>query len=371
MNEIPDFVSDSLNKHIITLNSQSDELIAEEVDDDIELHEIIGSGGSAAVYKAYSKHLDSEVAVKLCDPGLEMVTCASFKDEVKNAYSFLLLNESRKCYNYPIFYGYYHTCLFFSPDQTRIILEYIDRELGNGYNEYKDRFIIYCITPRHISLPPSLLQSLTENLPSEMLLKGINTLPKTKNSTALLNFSNLKRMGVYEYLSAELENLNCSIFIMQQYLIGKTTFKNLREPLKDTLFFEYIYSNLIPIIEFGKVYADSHGENVMIVPCNVIRVYKHKEMYYIIPGDMLYRVDAQSLSDVNPDRVEINSFGLLSIFTLSQKKWMDGIRRMNALIVLDQLFQWASENRIEVMDKEHAELFMTVNRNYKLVVTGV
>ncbi len=380
MNTIPDFTSDFLMKNIISLNTESDELLSEEMDQSIQLLDCVGKGGSSIVYKAYHSLIETEVVVKLCEP-FDKWMCMEFKTEAKNAYDFLLLNEQKKCYNYPITYGYYHTCLFFTPTESQEILSYLSNhseEIGSK----KDAFLVYCTTPSDIVLPQKLIDYVSFSFNPQFIVESTQFLPKCRNMKALLQYaSGCKKLStiswetsdaVYNYLKDETEQVVCSVFLMQQYLEGVSLdqYQMEHQTLSDSLFFEFVYSKLVSIALLGKLYGDVHLDNVMAVKSNVPRVYLHKGDHYVIPGEMIYHIDSAIIDDkYSSKKVGKHLFTIAnSIFTNEQKEWIDTYVKGDAVDVLDQLFIWMKKyKKCLVLDEEDSNIYFVRTRNYKLV----
>lgn len=382
MNIIPDFVSDELMKNIIEINRDVDDVydvISEKIDQPIHLIECIGKGGSSIVYKA--SYGDMLVAIKLCD--FDKYACLAFKDEVKNAYEFLQLNQLKRCYNYPMMYGYFHSCLFFEWNELKEIVDYIN-ENDDEIMQKKDAFILYCTTPSHVDLPDDLKKYVARHFSIDFILKSVEKMPKSKNSIGLINYlmgceedwrwekwENSRK--IYDYLfDLEMNETICSVFVMQQFLQGKTldTYKN---KLTDMIFFEYVYSMLISVLVLGKTLDDVHADNMMIVGCNVLRLYFYNLKYYAISGDMFYHIDLAVTNDRYQSRkVNKSTFSVISnLFTNEQKEWIDTYATGLASDVLSYLFEWLDKRGIRGMNEEEAKICMIESHNYKQIDANV
>lgn len=377
MNEIPDFISNELMKNIIEINrdvEDIDHIISQKLDYPIHLTDFVGKGGTSVVYKATYK--DKIVAIKLCD--LDKWSCLAFKDEVKNAYDFLQLNQLKKCYNYPIIYGYFHACLFFEWIELQEIFAYMSTH-QEKIGEQKDAFILYCTTPSHIELSDELKTYVANHFDADFIIESVKKLPKSKNSIGLINYLNRYNINwennksLYSYLfDLEMNETVCSVFVMQQFLDGKTLDKY-HNKLTDMLFFEYIYSKLMSIHILGKILDDVHVDNMMIVDCNVLRMYFYNQKYYPILGNMFYHIDLTSINDRYQSRkVNKSTFNIISeFFTSQQKEWIDVHANGLAADVLSHLFEWIEERGIKGMNEKDAKIYMIKLRNYKIIDANI
>jgi hypothetical protein len=361
------------------------------IENNFLIEDYIGFGGSSYVFKSKVLNKDDklnfypgmDIVIKLCKPILSMKGCRLFKDEAQYTNVFSSLNYKKLCYNYPVIYGFFHRCIFFSYEDLNKILEYINK---SGINEGVDAFIIYSCCPKHIELSSDIIDYVLKKFDIELLIDARNTLPKTNNIYGLYLISKTSNENkesdekedwnnnkeLYDYLDLGTD-LKCDIFLLLQYLNGKNimeiTSKNPSFKFTDNMFFESFYSMLCSISILNVVQIDIQVTNAMIIETSIPRIYFYKDSYYLVTGDMFYWIDFSDLNFI--DSLKKSSFNKYNVyFTKEQKELLnrifDGRDNVSSEHILDSLFGWLSR-RVGVMDKNEADRYMSINYNHRLV----
>lgn len=311
----------------------------------------IGKGGSSLVFKAKvmkdeeELYINQDVVVKLCDsPLITGEFCiSSFLNEYTNINLFSYLNKNNICYNYPLVYGYFHECLFFSFSQIEEIISYVLLEENKEkIGESKDAFIIYCLARDKTKLPNSLLSFIKHNIQPEFLFKSDQKLPKC-NINGLLGISLRSNVDenkenkdneeiweglneLYDYILTEKE-VGCSIFLLLQYIEGNSLNKFVNFYFSDVLFFEYMYSIFCSISTLKNIQGDIHDDNVMISPnkTELLRIYSYRNKYYIVDDSFLfYWIDFNVIVEKHDKNLIKSDFTkLFSHCTPSQKDFIN------------------------------------------------
>lgn len=355
-----------------------------EIENIFHIEKLIGKGGSGNVYKSKIMKNDKrlnlnygmDIALKLCNSYLTYNGCISYKDEAKFTNIFSNFNSKKICYNYPIVYGFFHNCLFFTKDESDFIIEYMEK---NNVEKCKDAFILYCVTPEHIILDKKISLTLIEHYDLNFLYTSRKNLPKTDNSIGLYEMS-ISSMSdwtinneVYDYLFSLPDLKGCDMFLLLQYLKGFSlselkkndpTFK-----FTDTLFFESVYSTMCAAFTIKFVQSDKQPDNAMIVSTNNPRIYLYKEKYHIITGDIFYWIDFNGLSYI--ENIVKSDIKFYNFFTREQQDLIDTIFDKGKIhspkYFLDSIFDWIS-TKVIVLNKKEAIEYMVLNYNYRLVL---
>ena len=375
MNKIPRLKDNPIREYIIN----HPEEIYEEFKDSIEIVKYIGRGGSGIVFlgkvsknhKKLSLYVDDKVVIKICDPDITLYGCLEMKKEVINTYIFEKLNTMQVCYNFPIVYGYFHNCLFFGKSDKQKIITFINSNIKKG--QRKDALLLYAITPPDIILPKSIVSYVKDNFQESVITEAENIIPKTYNVVGLLEYSNWEKSdNIFDYLDAEID-LDCSIFILFQYLPGlnllELTLKYDGYKLSNSLFFECIYSTLSSIHFLNKIHGDTHLDNMMIVDTSVSRLYKYRDSYYVINnGSMFYWIDFAVLKDAI---IPVKSYFMIcwSVYSQEQREWLYRTflnNTLNSKEILVELFNWISEkeqmNSLDEIDLTSNHLIIETNK---------
>jgi hypothetical protein len=362
-----------------------DENVSNKIEVNFKIEKILGLGGSGTVFKA--KVMDDylflrtnmDVALKLCNNILTYQGCILLKDEAEYTNTFSVLNYKNICYNYPIIYGFFHRCLFFTPKEVIQILEYMEE---NGIKKGKDSFILYCSVPKYIDInkiDDSIIGYVSKNFDTNVLLKAREILPKTDNIAGLYFLSKRSQekidwntnSEIFDYLELQ-EDLKCDMFLIMQYLDGKTLLevKQINNEFKftDNLFFEYMYSTIVRLFYIKKNQVDIQETNSMIVNTNVPRIYYYNNSYYLIKGNIFYWIDIADLNDVH---VVIKSeFRYQNFYTKRQSILLNEMfsnnDKINIREFLDKLFNWISD-KVPVLNEEEKSKYIVANYNYRLI----
>lgn len=360
--------------------------------DDIEegknvfyIDKFLGRGGSGKVYRAKVMEQDDKlglnlgmnVAIKICDPDLTYTGCLEYKKEAKLTNIFSSLNYNNICYNFPIVYGFFNSCIFFTKSQSEFIIGYMKK---NNINICRDAFIIYCCTPENFDIDQDIVEILLENYSPQILKQSRDLLPKTQNAKGLYLISLSlgdrdwkKNQETYDYLFSLPDLEGCDMYILLQYLKGYTLTdlkKNDKEfKFPDNIFFESVYSTVSSVFFIHNIHTDRQSENAMIVNTINPRIYLYKNKYYIIEGDTFYWIDINRLSS----NYEINTLSKYDIkffncFTEEQQQLINHIfseENPSAEKILDLLFGWLS-TKVSVLNKEEVTRYMVINYNYRL-----
>jgi hypothetical protein len=346
------------------------------------IDKLLGIGGGSFVFKSnitekndnMGLYYGMDIAIKLCNPLLTHEGCKLLEDEVTYTKIFNKMNEKNVCYNYPLCYGFFHSCLFFTSEETDFIMKYIEE---NKIVKGVDAFIIYCASPKNTSIKKEIIGCLLNHYPSSFLIKSREIFPKTNNPLGIYLLS--KRIQVYvdwdnndnlyEYLDLQ-RDIDCDMFILLEYLEGDTLLELIDFKFTDSIFFEFIYSIICSIKILNLMQVDIQQSNAMIVKNKEPRIYCYKENYYLITGDMFYWIDFQGLNTIL--FISKSSIKFMNRFTEDQKMLIDMIFKEteypNINYFLDMLFGWIS-NRVQVMKKEEADHYMTIHYDYKLINT--
>ena len=273
--------------------------VSKEIESNFRIEKMIGIGGSGTVFKAKainnfgSIRSNMDVALKLCNSLISYRGCMLLKDETEYSNIFSVLNYKNICYNYPVIYGFFHRCLFFTPKELEEIFEYMNI---NNIKKGRDSFILYCTTPKHIDInkiDDTIISYVSENFDTDLLLKSREILPKSENILGLYllskrieeNIDWSTNQELYDYLELQQE-YKCDMFLIMQYLNGKTLLevKQINNEFKftDNLFFEYMYSTIVRLFYIKKNQVDIQESNSMIVKSDIHRIYDYNNRYYII-----------------------------------------------------------------------------------------
>jgi serine/threonine protein kinase len=362
-----------------------DDKVSKEIECNFKIEKLLGLGGSGTVFKAKvindTKNLKSEttVALKLCNSMLTYYGCILLKDEAEYTNTFSVLNYKNICYNYPIIYGFYHRCLFFTNTQLEEIFEYME---NNGINKGKDCFLLYCTTPKYIDIneiDDSIVNYVFKNFDTDLLLKSREILPKTENILGLYYLSKRDQTDIdwgnnselYDYLELQ-QDLKCDMFLLMQYLNGKTLLeiKQINNNFKftDNLFFEYMYSTIVRVFYIKKNQVDIQESNAMIVNTNVPRIYHYEDKYYIIKGDIFYWIDIANLNDVH--QVVKSEFKYQNFYTPNQILLLNHLfndkEEISVKFFINKLFKWISD-KVPVMNEEDISKYIVFNYNYRYI----
>jgi len=376
LNDIPELKDIEIN---------IDEKVSKEVECNFRIEKLLGLGGSGTVFKAKimndieNLRSNTDVAIKLCNSMLTYSGCILLKDEAEYTNTFSVLNYKNICYNYPIIYGFFHRCLFFTCNELKMILEYMEE---NGIENGKDSFLLYCTTPKHIDLnkiDDTIIKYVSENFDIDLLLRSREILPKTENIIGLYYLSKREKENInwetnyelHDYLELQ-QDLNCDMFLVMQYLNGKTLLEikqiNNRFKFNDNLFFEYMYSTIVRLFFIKKTQVDIQESNAMIVTTNVPRIYHYGDRYYLIRGDIFYWIDIANLNNV--DVVVKSDFRYQNFYTTSQNELLNELFKdndeINTLIFLDKLFRWVSD-KVPIMNHDEISKYIIVNYNYRYI----
>jgi hypothetical protein len=375
-NDIPELQDKDIN---------IDEKVSKEIESNFKIEKLLGLGGSGTVFKAKvindTKNLksDTSVAIKLCNSMLTYHGCILLKDEAGYTNTFSVLNYKNICYNYPIIYGFYHRCLFFTNNELEEIFEYME---DNGINKGKDSFLLYCTTPKYIDIneiDDTIVNYVFKNFDTDLLLKSREILPKTENILGLYYLSKRDQMDIdwennselYDYLELQ-QDLKCDMFLVMQYLNGKTLLeiKQINKNFKftDNLFFEYMYSTMVRLFYVKKNQIDIQESNAMIVNTNVPRIYQYEDKYYIVKGDIFYWIDIADLNEVH--HVVKSEFKYQNFYTQNQIQFLNDLfndqKEINPKSFLNKLFKWISD-KVPVMNEEELSKYIIFNYNYRYI----
>lgn len=394
MSKIPELTGIEINM---------DEKVSSEIESNFRIEKILGLGGSGTVFKAkvlndipqLSLKSDTDIALKLCNNMLTYEGCILLKDEAEYTNTFSILNNKNICYNYPVIYGYFHRCLFFTIDEVKQILKFIkDNNIKKGI----DAFILYSTTPKDTDLndiDSTILEYICNIYDSntDLLLKAREELPKTDNILGLYYLSKrgkdhinheykekneiLKwdnQTELYDYLELQ-EEVECDMFLIMQYLQGKTLLEirqlNSNFKFSNSIFFEYMYSTIVRLFYIKKNQVDIQTSNSMITTTNIPRIYHYKQKYYIIRGDMFYWIDIADLTDVL--KVVKSDFKYQDFYTEEQAKLLNKMFESKDIIqielFLEKLFNWILD-KIPVMNEESISKYIIVNYNYRFIETS-
>lgn len=362
-----------------------DENISRETETNFRIEKLLGIGGAATVFKAKVMNdienlkSNTDVAIKLCNSMFTYQGCVLLKDEAEYTNTFSVLNNKKICYNYPIIYGFYHRCLFFTPKELEEIFDYMEE---NDIKKGKDSFILYCTSPKHVNLnkiDDSIIKYVSKNFDTEFLIRSREILPKTDNILGLYYLSKRIEKNInwetnqelYDYLELQQE-YKCDMFLAMQYLNGKTL--NELKPLgshfkfSDRVFFEYMYSTIVRLFYVKKNTIDIQKSNAMIIKTNIPRIYHYDNKYYIIKGDIFYWIDIADLYDV--EIVLKSDFTFKDFYTPKQWEFLNELFKsqdeINIRMFIDKLFKWIS-NKVPVLDEEHIAKYIVSNYNYRYV----
>ena len=352
------------------------------------IDKFLGLGGSGNVYRAkvmqknekLSLNYGMDVALKLCNPDMTYYGCLDYKKEAGFTNIFSSLNYHKICYNYPIVYGFFHSCIFFTKSESEAIINYIE---DNNIDRCRDAFIIYCVSPEHIEIDEDILKTLLENYDPKLLKESRDIFPKTQNVKGLY-FMSLSLKGnnnwetnheTYDYLYS-LPDLNgCDMFILLQYLKGFTLMdlmiNNPGLKFSDTLFFESVYSTISSIFFLHTIQTDRKSDNAMIVTTRNPRIYLYKENYYIVTGDTFYWIDINRLSEDYISNIVKSHIKFFNYFTEEQQRVInhifEGKDYTSPEKFLDLLFNWIS-SKVIILNKEQITEYMVINYNYRLCI---
>lgn len=364
------------------------------IDSNFLIEDYIGFGGSSYVFKSKVLNKDEDlnfypgmdIVIKLCKPILTMSGCRLFRDEAKYTNVFSSLNYKKLCYNYPIIYGFFHRCIFFSYEDLIKIVEYVET---NNIDKGVDAFIIYSCCPKYIDIGSDIVDYVLKKFDTKLLNEAKEELPKTDNIYGLYLISKTsnesdddkkqdwdKNKELFDYLDLG-QDLKCDMFLLLQYLNGKNimeiTSKNPHFKFSDNMFFESFYSMLCSISILNFVQIDIQVTNAMIVNTTIPRIYFYKDSYYLITGDMFYWIDFSDLNFINSlKKSSFNKYN--TYFTQEQKELLnrifDGKDKVSSEDILDSLFSWLSK-KVIVMNKNEADRYMVINYNHRLVNVDV
>ncbi len=371
-----------------------DEKMSSEVEENFMIEKRIGTGGTGIVFKAkvvnnvpeLNLYSGMNIALKICKPFMGIEACELFKTEVDATSKFLKLNYDKLCYNYQAVYGYFYKCLFFSNKDVNIILDYIKK---NNVNTGVDAFILYCSIPDHINMTDidsTIVSYVLKTFDPEFLVESRKKLPKTNNIKGLYELSRLDNKElkendwddineIYDHLDMR-KDMTCDMFIIYQYLEGKTLRvlkyeEDTNYRFTDSIFFEFLYSTAISICKVKKQQIDIQPTNQMIVKTKIPRIYKYNNLYYLITGDMFFWIDIQDLNDINFSEMTKSSFKLGNFYTEEQKKVIDNIfeeRHTTLEKFFNVLFDWIRvKKNIVMMNRDMFLDYIIVNYNYRLV----
>ena len=359
--------------------------VSKEIESNFRIEKMIGIGGSGTVFKAKainnfgSIRSNMDVALKLCNSLISYRGCMLLKDETEYSNIFSVLNYKNICYNYPVIYGFFHRCLFFTPKELEEIFEYMNI---NNIKKGRDSFILYCTTPKHIDInkiDDTIISYVSENFDTDLLLKSREILPKSENILGLYllskrieeNIDWSTNQELYDYLELQQE-YKCDMFLIMQYLNGKTLLevKQINNEFKftDNLFFEYMYSTIVRLFYIKKNQVDIQESNSMIVKTDIHRIYDYNNRYYIIRGNIFYWIDIANLNDVRA--VVKSEFKFQNFFTTKQKNLLNEMfsneEDIKVRLFLDKLFNWISD-KVPVMNGEEISKYIVANYNYRFI----